>query len=312
MSATTSRGNVRIRAAVDLPACDPEMLLLCFPPQPREGGTIAAARRGDIDRVACFQAESFLQVRFHKAGDSRRHRASERLAGGRQLPILRTALRALRSPDRRPLVIDHEGIVAVTVHRGALRSSGSAPTGPDPQDVLDRQEMLQHLQESMALWSQVGAVLEPNTIYRMKILTRAEAIGEGELARWTNNLEQEEIACFRTEGCSGLAALSVPVGHPSPDQFDSGLDDLARYEANGPGDGTFLGKKPLLPKPVYRAYDVGAEFNGDYVDLMPYRWARPRALSLRQQQYFPSEMPRVGLSFGRTVGPCRNDLVRCD
>jgi len=28
------------------------------------------------------------------------------------------------------------------------------------------------------------------------------------------------------------------------------------------------GEKPPLPRPVYRAYDVGAEFNEDYVDLM--------------------------------------------
>ena len=93
---TTSR--VRIGAAVDLPhACDPEMLLLCFPPnlvrverlQPPAGG---------IDRVACFQAESFLQVRFTRPAihvDIELQSASQEY---RQLPILRTALRALRSP----------------------------------------------------------------------------------------------------------------------------------------------------------------------------------------------------------------------
>src|SRR5207247_2445853 len=32
------------------------------------------------------------------------------------------------------------------------------------------------------------------------------------------------------------------------------------------------GEQPLLPRPVYRAYDVGVVFNEDYVDLM-YRLA---------------------------------------
>ena len=123
--------------------------------------------------------------------------------------------------------------------------------------------MLQHLQESMALWSQVGAVLEPNTIYRMKILTRAEAIGEGELAGWTNNLEQEEIACFRTEGYSGLAALSVPVGHPSPDQFDSGLDDLARYvKQTVPATVPSSGKSLFFPSPCIELTTLGPSSTG--------------------------------------------------
>lgn len=52
-------------------------------------------------------------------------------------------------------------------------------------------------------------------------------------------------------------------------RFDSGLDDLTRYvrqtiPATVPGEG----EKPLLPRPVYRAYDVGVEFNENYVDLM--------------------------------------------
>ena len=261
----------RIGAAVDLPhACDPEMLLLCFPPNLVRVERLRPSA-GGIDRVACFQAESFLQVRFTRPAI---HVDIELQSASQEVSAIADFADGTQSAPFPPiddrLVIHHEGIVAVTVRRGAFCVIRvCADFGPDPQDVLDRQEMLQHLQESMALWSQVGAVLEPNTIYRMKILTRAEAIGEGELAGWTNNLEQEEIAYFRTEGAPGLAALSVPVGHPNSDQFDSGLDDLARYvKQTVPATVPSSGKKPLLPKPVYRAYDVGAEFNEDYVDLM--------------------------------------------
>ncbi|MGH8067489.1 MAG: hypothetical protein ACRERE_20095 [Candidatus Entotheonellia bacterium] len=59
-------------------------------------------------------------------------------------------------------------------------------------------------------------------------------------------------------------------------QFNSGLDDLTPYvrqtvPATVPADG----EKPPLPRPVYRAYDVGVEFDADsrHIDLM-YRMAR--------------------------------------
>jgi len=52
-------------------------------------------------------------------------------------------------------------------------------------------------------------------------------------------------------------------------QFDSGLDDLTRYvRQTVPATVPPEGKPPLLPRPVYRAYDVGVEFIGNYVDLM--------------------------------------------
>ena len=56
--------------------------------------------------------------------------------------------------------------------------------------------------------------------------------------------------------------------------FDSGVDDLTRYvRQTVPATVPLEGKPPLLPRPVYRAYDVGVEFNENYVDLL-YRMAR--------------------------------------
>jgi uncharacterized linocin/CFP29 family protein len=57
-------------------------------------------------------------------------------------------------------------------------------------------------------------------------------------------------------------------------QFASGLDDLTRYvRQTMPATVPAEGNPPLLPRPVYRAFDVGVEFNENYVDLM-YRLGR--------------------------------------
>jgi hypothetical protein len=141
--------------------------------------------------------------------------------------------------------------------------------GPDPADVLARQEMATHLTNATAQWNHAGNVLEPNARYRLRINTRAEARGEAELAGWVLDQDMEEFAYFRTEGPPGLTSLTVPPNVRDATNFDSGLDDLHRYiKQTVPATVPPSGDKPLLPKPVYRAYDVGIEFNEDYVDLL--------------------------------------------
>ena len=141
--------------------------------------------------------------------------------------------------------------------------------GPDPDEVTRREEMEQHLRDEIARWSQVGTVLEPHSIYRIKVVTNITAEGEGELAGHSQDLDQTEYAYFRTEGPPGLTKLSVPVGHSDPDEFESGLDDLTPYvHQTVPATIPNPGEKPSLPRPVYRAYDVGVAFNEDYIDLM--------------------------------------------
>src|SRR5262249_46766904 len=150
-----------------------------------------------------------IDILLESAGESE-VQAIAALSDGSQLPLVR--------PQDGHIVIEHKGIVTVTV-RGKFEFcvvQVCADLGPDPKDVLERQEMEQHLQSSTALWSQTGAILEPNTIYRLKVLTRAEATGEGELAGWTNTLEQEEAGYFRTEGPPGLTVLSVPINESNP------------------------------------------------------------------------------------------------
>jgi hypothetical protein len=142
--------------------------------------------------------------------------------------------------------------------------------GPDPKELAQRQEMENHLRSEVARWQQEGEVLEPFTAYRLQIITTIDAYGMGELSG-DKHLTQVENAYFRTEGPPGLAKLSLPAGRDAAeaDKFDSGLDDLTRYvRQTTPATVPSTSEKPVMAKPVYRAYDVGVEFNEDYVDLM--------------------------------------------
>jgi hypothetical protein len=68
-----------------------------------------------------------------------------------------------------------------------------------------------------------------------------------------------------------LTKLSLPPGRAAADadKFASGLEDLTRYvRQTTPATVPAVGEKPVMAKPFYRAYDIGVEFNEDYVDLM--------------------------------------------
>lgn len=142
--------------------------------------------------------------------------------------------------------------------------------GPDPKEVAQLQEMENHLKNEVARWQQEGEVLEPFSAYRLQIVTTIDAYGSDKLSG-SKHLTQVEYAYFRTEGPPGLAKLSLPAGRAATeaDKFDSGLDDLTRYvRQTTPATVPAIGEKPVMAKPFYRAYDVGVEFNEDYVDLM--------------------------------------------
>jgi hypothetical protein len=136
-----------------------------------------------------------------------------------------------------------------------------------------QKERVNHLQAELARWQEQGIVLEPETTYRLKVLTTLEAKGEGVL-KGKDQPEKtvEEYAYFQTGGPPGtnVEPYSTPMGAAvQQGEFKSGLDDLTLYvHQTVPPTVSAEGEKPLLPRPVYRAYDVGVEFNEDYVDLM--------------------------------------------
>ena len=167
----------------------------------------------------------------------------------------------------------------ITVSRPGLRSvhvRGDGRLGlvqvcasypPDPGQVAAYSDMATRLTDSLAQWSQTSQVLAPDTAYRLTVVTSVDAVGEGALSGVRHTVDLTELAYFRTQGPPALTTLS-------PADPDPGLSDLTRYVAQTvPATVPAAGQQPLLPRPVYRGYDVGVVFNEDYVDLL-YRLAR--------------------------------------
>jgi hypothetical protein len=138
-----------------------------------------------------------------------------------------------------------------------------------------------------AVWRGVGDVLEPYTSYRLRIVTTADFTSTAQNVASKSYL-LPQLAYFQTAGPPGLSTLTKPAEPPYPDdlvdpshetKLKGGLDDLTLYvQQTIPPTVPKTGELPLLPRPVYRGYDVGILFNEDYVDLM-YRLAG-RDLSL--------------------------------
>lgn len=141
----------------------------------------------------------------------------------------------------------------------------------------------------------------------------AEPVDKEKLKRFKNYpKDKTQFAYFRTEGPPGLAKLSLPDGAPDPKEFvlrnkdgkiitvddndvigqadtleqvntagkthprailKSDLNDLTSYVKQTIPPTIANTGKPFLPRPVYRAYDVGVEFNENYVESI-YRKAR--------------------------------------
>ena len=173
------------------------------------------------------------------------------------------------------VTVEVAGLRGVEVHSGGhacLVQVCVTYQGSDV-DVAAHEEMAKRLRDSMALWGDEGEVLRPYSDYRLTVVTNVQAVGEAELSGVNHTHDITELAYFRTAGPPALTALSSPVHQPPEEAFDSGLDDLTRYvRQTVPATVPARGERPVLPRPVYRAYDVGVEFNEDYVDLM-YRLA---------------------------------------
>ncbi|HEX7185099.1 MAG TPA: hypothetical protein VF756_24940 [Thermoanaerobaculia bacterium] len=142
---------------------------------------------------------------------------------------------------------------------------------PDPEagQGVRRDEAIRHIQKELARWKSDGAVFSPHSIYRLRIDTTIDAVALDEnVVGLVGHQVITEYAYFRTEGPPGLTKLPPPEGVPK-ERFDSGLDDLVRYvRATDPSTVPLPGEKPLLFQPFYRAYDIGVEFNEDYVAQM--------------------------------------------
>lgn len=148
--------------------------------------------------------------------------------------------------------------------------------GPSWEDVVGYGEAVNHLNSEMARWADEGSILEPYTQYRLKILSGFESQAEDSEYAGDPAFERtesfEDYIYFRTEGPPGLVQLSAannPVADESGEGSNQALQTLELYVRQTiPASVPAKGEKPPLPKPVYRSYDVGIDFNEDYVDLM--------------------------------------------
>jgi hypothetical protein len=148
--------------------------------------------------------------------------------------------------------------------------SDDSTTVDDTNPLAVMESIRAHNSNANDCWTLQGNVLEPYTQYRLRIVTTADMTGDYSAPPHTPLLQ---FAFFQTKGPPGLVTLDRPAGVAASAEFQTGLDDLSRYVGQTiPPTVPKTGEAPLLPRPVYRGYDVGVMFNEDYVDLM-YRLA---------------------------------------
>ncbi len=148
---------------------------------------------------------------------------------------------------------------------------------PDPEagQVVRQDERIQHQIDELAHWRAEGEVLAPDSFYKLTVKTHLDLDpASPDLDGLPSDRSPVERAYFRTGGPPGLTELSRPAGGNANNPFETGLEDLTRYvRKTTPPTVPPPGEKPILFKPFYRAYDVGLEFNEDYVEQM-YRMDR--------------------------------------
>lgn len=183
--------------------------------------------------------------------------------------------------------------------------------GPTQETITRIGLTAQHNVDSVERFEAEGFVFESQTNYRLQIVTLIDAVGEGELDSF-RKATQTEFAFFRTEGPPKLADLTIPLGREQDDQLKlknvqgelvhndgtpvgmgapvlaSELNELGVYVRQTlPATVPAPGEQPDLPRPVYRAYDLGVEFNENYVQLMYRLDARDLSLYLFDQNNQP-------------------------
>ena len=146
-------------------------------------------------------------------------------------------------------------------------------------DGMGWKALNQWVQVSAERWYGKDAVFEPKTCYRLEVITRVKSAPKGTQAadtgKWSKAADPDftEYGYFQTEGPPGL--LKLPPRKQNGRTYAHPLTDLTPYVTPRgrtiPGDDQ-RARKGEPPRDVYRGYDVGVEFNENYVELM-YRLA---------------------------------------
>ncbi len=172
--------------------------------------------------------------------------------------------------------------------------------GASKEQINEANEIAIHNIDELERWKNISPVLQPHTNYRLLVRTLIEAEGvspspDSEVHALSGNrtAEQVEYSFFRTESAPGLADLSIPIDVPDADSVSlkdkdgnfvhldgspagagdrtlaGQLNDLSLYiRQTMPVTVPAKGENRILPRPVYRGYDLGILFNEDYVSQM--------------------------------------------
>jgi hypothetical protein len=220
------------------------------------------------------------------------------------------AAAAPRAGDIAEILAPDLVLVAAYWNTNVCLSAVCVLTGHNAEQAARIGLVAQHNLDSVEHFEERGFVLDSHTNYRLVVATMLDAMGEGLLSdRFTP--AYTEYAFFKTEGPPKLADLSIPLGQEAQEQIQlkdtqgnlirndgtintgapvlaSELNDLGIYVRQTlPATIPANKERPDLPRPVYRAYDLGVEFNENYVQLMYRLDSRDLALFLFDQNNQP-------------------------
>lgn len=187
--------------------------------------------------------------------------------------------------------------------------------GASQVEIDEAQTVAQHNISEVERWKEIGTVLRPHTAYRLLVRTKIVATPSVAALGGQRVTEQVEYAFFRTEGPPTLANLWIPAGAPRPEEaalrnaqgqfiridgtvsptpaaLKSELNDLTLYVRQTlPPTVPAAGEDRPLPRPVYRGYDLGVNFNEDYVSQMYRMDGRDLAVYLYDSNNLPVRTP---------------------
>lgn len=139
----------------------------------------------------------------------------------------------------------------------------------DDENAAQLQSYADNIQSGATVWEEKDEVLKPFTKYRLKVKTR-DVLNTG-----SNTVhDQTSYAYFNTGGPPGLGgfsshAVGVPVDQGDSLDASEELESLEAYvDRTIPGIPSAQDIGLALPRPVFRTYDIGVEFNENYVSQL--------------------------------------------
>src|SRR6185503_2811374 len=105
---------------------------------------------------------------------------------------------AINGPDIMLVKIEGDPVGSISL------DSICVTTGLSDAEASLRAALVQHMQDELVHWEQTDAVLEPHTVYRLIVDTKADATGHGPLQGETRTNSQLMYADFQTGGPPGV------------------------------------------------------------------------------------------------------------